>query len=198
MTTTRDGAGEDWDETDEIALDRPPAGNRHLLLGGAAGGFALALGGHFLPTTIEETEAREGALGGALGGRRGKNRRGRDKRKRRGHGDRKNRGKDQDQDKPPGDELEYKGIEFRFEVTGGRSVDINAFDFQELFPFSGWLPGNVKRIYAPGSSGTAHTVDRRAALRIEAPLDQGRQSPCSLSESGGAFRAWRRFQQGNI
>ena len=60
---------------------------RHLVR--TAGGLVLAAAGLFLPDWLEETDAREGANGGALGGRRGHNRRGRHQR--RTHGDRKNR-----------------------------------------------------------------------------------------------------------
>ena len=59
---------------------------------GAAGGFAVAASGLLLPDwLVEETAAREGAYGGQLGGRRGKDHRGGDKAKRRGHGGKKNK-----------------------------------------------------------------------------------------------------------
>lgn len=74
---------------------------RRAVLSGAMAGFVLTSGGLFLPDDGEETEAREGALDGQLGGRHGKNHRGRDKGKRhdngdkgkrRDHGDRKDGG----------------------------------------------------------------------------------------------------------
>jgi hypothetical protein len=63
--------------------------SRRRLLGAAAGGFALAASGMLLPDRlVEEAEARPGgAYGGQLGGRRGKNHRGRDKSRRRGRSD---------------------------------------------------------------------------------------------------------------
>jgi hypothetical protein len=77
--------------------------NRRALLRLATGGFALAASGLLLPGWLaEEAEAREGAYGGELGGRRGKDRRGRHRR--RTHGDKKgknDRNKRKD-DRPPG------------------------------------------------------------------------------------------------
>lgn len=49
----------------------------------AAGGFVLAAGGLLLPGWLDDAEARDGANGGELGGRHGKNRRGVDKARRR-------------------------------------------------------------------------------------------------------------------
>jgi hypothetical protein len=66
-----------WD--DDRAEHRNPtdAFNRRHLLGAAASGFALAASGLLLPERlIEEAAAREGANGGAMGGRHGKDRRG--------------------------------------------------------------------------------------------------------------------------
>jgi hypothetical protein len=56
----------------------------------AAGAFALGVAGLYLPALVDDAAAREGALGGQLGGRRGKDRRGRDKPKRRDRGNGKN------------------------------------------------------------------------------------------------------------
>jgi len=77
MSSTREGHGQDWDGIAEDARDLPNAGSRRLLLGAAAGGFALAANGLFLPERLEGVDAREGALGAARGGRRGKNHKGR-------------------------------------------------------------------------------------------------------------------------
>ena len=68
------------------------AGTRRALFS-AASGFALAASGLLLPRWLESAEARDGALHGAKGGRRGKNHRGRHKK--RTHGDRKSRKNDQ-------------------------------------------------------------------------------------------------------
>lgn len=77
---------EDEDGTLERERAAESTWSRRTLLGAAAGGFALAASGLFLPDWLPEAEAREGAYGGVLGGRHGKNRRGRDQRKRRTHG----------------------------------------------------------------------------------------------------------------
>lgn len=69
---------------------------RRHLLHVAASGFALATSGLFLPDGQEEADAREGALDGASGGRRGKDHKGRHGHKKQTHGDKKNKGKDQD------------------------------------------------------------------------------------------------------
>ncbi|MFN8593704.1 MAG: hypothetical protein U0031_19760 [Thermomicrobiales bacterium] len=53
--------------------------NRRGLLGDAVGGLVLAASGLFVPQWLEESEAREGAFGGRLGGRHGRNRRGRNR-----------------------------------------------------------------------------------------------------------------------
>ena len=104
MNTTSDSRGQDWDHSAEGAREVPAVGRRRLLLGGAAGGVALAASGLFLPAWLAETEAREGALGGTRGGRHGKNHRGRHKQ--RSHGDKK--------DKPNGrDDAPGGGAPFR-------------------------------------------------------------------------------------
>ena len=54
----------------------PSVANRRGLIQAAAGGLVLAASGLLLPARLAETDAREGALGGVKGGRRGKNRRG--------------------------------------------------------------------------------------------------------------------------
>lgn len=81
-----------WDEPEADAIEVAPAGSRRLLLAGA-GGLMLAASALILPDWLEEAEAREGALDGARGGRRGKDHRGRNRRKRRTHGDKKDRDK---------------------------------------------------------------------------------------------------------
>lgn len=68
--------------------------SRRLLLGGATSGLVLTAAGLLLPAWVLEADAREGALGGAKGGRHGKNRRGRDKKRRHDHKNNKKKGKD--------------------------------------------------------------------------------------------------------
>jgi hypothetical protein len=105
---------------------------RELL--GAVGGFALAASGLFLPAAAAEKAAREGANGGALGGRRGKNRRGRAKHqrqrtnnKRQGHGKEKENGAGR---------LPWQERGIAFHVTSyGANLDIQ---FWRLFPGTAW------------------------------------------------------------
>jgi hypothetical protein len=91
------------DERNDLATQTPPETTRRRLLRAATGGFALAACGLLLPAGPGETDAREGALGGAMGGRHGKDRRGRHRRRthgdQKGQKDDKNKGKD---DRPPG------------------------------------------------------------------------------------------------
>jgi hypothetical protein len=74
-------------EHDVLALSTD-ATTRREVLRASLGGVALAASGLFLPQGLKEVAAREGAMGGLLGGRHGTNQRGRDPR--RGHGKRKN------------------------------------------------------------------------------------------------------------
>ena len=78
--------------------------SRRAILSGAAAGFVLAASGLFLPEWLEEADAREGALGGELGGRHGKNRRGADTAKRRTRARRRDDRRDDEkrEEKPPG------------------------------------------------------------------------------------------------
>jgi hypothetical protein len=75
------------DERDDETNTNTGTTRRHLL--SAAGGFALATSGLFLPDGFGEAEARDGALGGTKGGRRGRDHRGRDKRRK--HKDKRHR-----------------------------------------------------------------------------------------------------------
>ncbi len=83
-------------------MSEQPNVSRRTILSGAVAGFGLAASGLFLPQTGEEAAAREGALGGAKGGRHGKDHRGRDRHKRRDH-DKKghDKKKDRGNDRPP-------------------------------------------------------------------------------------------------
>ena len=82
----------EWDEAQADAIEVAPAGSRRLILAGA-GGLMLAASALFLPDWLDEAEAREGALDGARGGRRGRDRKGHHQK--RTHGDRKNRNKNE-------------------------------------------------------------------------------------------------------
>lgn len=78
-----------WENSAEGACEEPMV-TRRLLLRAGAGGLMLTASGVLLPDWRQEAEAREGALGGDKGGRRGKDRRGRNNK--RHHGDKKKNG----------------------------------------------------------------------------------------------------------
>ncbi len=86
MNSTSEVQWQEWDESAADAIEAAPGGSRRRLLAGA-GGLVLAASGRSLPEWREEAEARKGTLGGANGGRRGKDHRGRHRK--RNHGDRK-------------------------------------------------------------------------------------------------------------
>lgn len=102
-------------------------GNRRGLLAAAAGSFALAASGLFLPQWLEEAAARPGAAGGELGGRRGKDQKGRDKKRDRGK--KRDKHDDNDKQKAPGCPWP-KGIRFEF-AAGGISKSVKV-DFYKL------------------------------------------------------------------
>jgi hypothetical protein len=91
------------DTSEHQVLANPPAsGTRRALLRASLDGFALAASGIFLPTgDAHDAAAREGAYGGRLGGRHGKDRRGRDPRKRRDKDTRRGKKNDRQNDDPP-------------------------------------------------------------------------------------------------
>lgn len=71
------------DEAESEAAMGGAGVSRRTMLGTAVRGFALAASGLFVPRWLEEPEAKSGTYGGRLGGRRGKNRRGRSQAQRR-------------------------------------------------------------------------------------------------------------------
>ncbi len=74
-------------ERSDHFMQNDKATTRRHFLRAAMGGFTLAASGLFLPRGLEQAVAREGANDGQLGGRHGKDRKGRHRR--RTHGDRK-------------------------------------------------------------------------------------------------------------
>lgn len=95
------------------------------------GGFALSASGLFLPASREQTEARDGAAGGQLGGRHGKDHRGR-------NGDRHRHRRDRDKDPdrhPPKGILDNEGvlnIEFIFvnnNVAGTGPIGVTCYSY---------------------------------------------------------------------
>jgi hypothetical protein len=88
------------DDGTQMRADSTMGTTRRDMLIAVVAGFGLSTAGLFVPAWLEEAAAWEGADGGKLGGRRGQNRRGRDKR--RNHGDRKHRQKGKDNNHAPG------------------------------------------------------------------------------------------------
>lgn len=82
-----------------------PSLKRRRLLQAITGGALLAASGLVLPAWLEEVEAREGSLDGAKGGRRRKDRKGRQRQ--RTHGDKKDEGK-RGQDAPKGQDSAFR------------------------------------------------------------------------------------------
>lgn len=126
--------------------------NRRTLLRGAVAGFVLTAGGLYLPATDDEVAARDGAYGGQLGGRRGPDRRGRDKRQRR----RKNK---QDGDAPrDGD----RWRDVALFVHNYRAADVAVRQWKTIGvdeiirwgPKTGWLT-----IAAKPAAGREHFID---------------------------------------
>jgi hypothetical protein len=83
---------------EDLDADQTTGLNRRRLIGAAVTSFVAGANGLLLPGWLGEAEAREGAFGGAMGGR-GKNRR---RHKRRSAGDEKDKDKQKDRDKPRG------------------------------------------------------------------------------------------------
>jgi hypothetical protein len=119
--------GKDGSEMSENA-----AMSRRKIVRAAAGAMTLAASGLYLPAEMEEAEAREGALDGALGGRRRQHQRGRPRRH--DPGDRKRKRKQDNEPAPPG-----KGVLKNIQV---RVMNLSAN------PFSFLLINDVVRIPA--------------------------------------------------
>lgn len=153
---------EDEREDDEAsALAEAGSGHhRRSLLRAAAGGLVLAASGLSLPDQLAETEAREGALDGAKGGRRGKNRRGRHRK--RTNGDK--RDKNRSQDTPRGTILDV--IKFSVEFAGPRPVKIDRYDRRPSDSGDRWVLKESKTV-APGTSATFSSFASRSALWID-------------------------------
>jgi hypothetical protein len=101
---------------------------RRQLLRAATGGFALTASGLFLPEGLAETAAREGALGGDKGGRRGNDQKGRHRH--RSHGDKKDKkGRKDEGQRPDGPPPQGHGPFRATAVTvEGRWRDIEDID----------------------------------------------------------------------
>lgn len=113
---------------------------RTLMAAGA--GWALGAAGLYLPESMNEAEAREGALGGAKGGRHGKNHRGRDKRR----GDDDNEKRDKARDEGFG----LKNVMLTFSNEAGRALKVKVVAWNNKeYPSEYVEPGSPK-IYQSG------------------------------------------------
>ena len=120
------------------------ASSRRHLLRGATSALVLAAAGLYLPGAIGTAEAREGSYGGQLGGRRGKDRRGRERR--RTPGDRKDK-----RENPPRSSSGGRDYGVRVYVLNYRNVPISV---------QGWVSSfnDVSRWSQPDSSWTWATI----------------------------------------
>ena len=154
-------------DADAVPLGPGVSLNRRTLLGTATGGFVLAAGGLLLPERLVAEAAGDDHPVRRIQGRK-EGQRGR-RRLRLAHRREQDRrhGNDKDRDTSPGGDI-YKGITFRFDVSGGRPVFVKIYDYD-----GGWfsLPFDSHQgTFAPGSSHTFQTGDRLAALRIDQNL----------------------------
>ena len=150
--------------------------SRRDIVRAAAGAFTLATSGLFLPEDMVETEAREGAYSGRLGGRHGKNRRGRDTRKRRSHGA-KNDNRGPEPPRPPRGEPTLGVLMY---LRNYRSVPVEveaweaAFDDQSQWsqPSPAWHRSTIAAKPATGlpHSKTFQTDQANVAVRIGTDL----------------------------
>ncbi len=157
----------------EAGIEQEEALNRRHLLGLAGHGFALAASGLLLPAWLQQNaEAREGAANGRLGGRRGKNQRGRDEAKRRKRA--KAREKRKDQPKAPGWSL-IKYVSFRFEPTSAlQDVRIDTYyrikgeldTWSSLKPAQTFTTFASRQTYAPDRYSVAAFIQSRDTTPI--------------------------------
>jgi hypothetical protein len=131
----------------------------------------VATSGLFLREVSETVAAREGALGGAKGGRHGKDHRGRGKRKRRDHGEKKDKGED---DRLPGRGL----FEFRktaLGVGGAGALFTFTFFYRQKTGLDEYGPWILARSETPtGGAGYRYAPDRyRVGVLVSAPAEVG-------------------------
>lgn len=152
----------EWGDMAAEGLVAPTAGSRRRLLSGAAGGLVLATSGLFLPEWLAETEAREGALGGAKGGRRGKDHKGRHKK--RSHGGKKEKG----QDKPRGGSSKKLPIKFLVDLYGEHAPIKADYYSARLRPGlrDVWELKDSKSL-APSAAVSFAAADMKAALWLD-------------------------------
>lgn len=194
MNSTSNAQGEEWDNAAEDGREIPIAHSRRNVVA-AAGSLALAASGLFLPGWLVEAEAREGALGGDKGGRRGKNHRGRHKR--RTHGHKKDNHKGQDKGRG-GDPFKFLPVKFLVNVDGAFPIKTDYYvppynpgrkDFWKLQESKSLAP-SVQGTFAASAINTALWLEDRILVSADA------RYPTVKIGSGGAFWAGEQGWQG--
>jgi hypothetical protein len=148
--------------------------HRRHLLSTSVSRFALGASGLLLPAWLqqEDAEARKGAANGKLGGRRGKNRRGRDAAKRRKRA--KARQQRKDEAKAPGWSL-IKYVSFRFEPTSSlKDLRIDTYyrikgeldTWSSLKPAQTFTNVSSRQTYAPERYSIAALIQSRDTTPI--------------------------------
>ena len=127
------------DNTNQEGVDGAGFSRRGLIQT-AAGGLVLAASGLFLPEWPEAIEAAEGAYGGKLGGRHGKDHRGRHRR--RTHGDKKDKGGNNDH----GPRGSFRGIEWQ----------VNCSEAVGPFLVECWGSGSSRIDFKVGGATVSH------------------------------------------
>jgi hypothetical protein len=157
-------------ELDEHSLDTTDDRglNRRTLWRAAASGFVLAGSGLLLPKwPDDEAVAREGAYGGKIGGRRGKDHRGQDRTRDR-YRHRHDHDKDSDRNRPQGP-LDNEGtlsIQFIFvnnNAVGTDPIDVTCFSYA----WNTTVVGSEDRSVRPESGVGFTTAVRQASLYID-------------------------------
>jgi hypothetical protein len=190
--------GRDDEDTSPIA-DVVSGLSRRGLLSAAVGGFALAASGLFLPETVEETLARKGAYSGKLGGRRKKDRRGRDKN--RDRGEKKDK---PNEDKPRGNIYALDRIKFNVEVAGSRPVKVDHYYLLSTHKGTR-LALSESRTLAPGSSATlsagdlaALWIDNRYWVEAESRFGFGSPATVKMGYNGSIAANPVKWQGGTV
>ncbi len=155
----------DWDSTEK---GERSGWSRRGLAQSAVVAIAAALADQNLLGEIEAVEARAGALGGALGGRRGKDHRGRGHRQRRHRGRRKNRGGGRL------DDLTLPGVALSLYNFRAQSLSVRVWGLANTEPISYEVKQNWQPLAAKQASGPEPSLDFSAnGLQLIAELDTG-------------------------
>ena len=155
----------DWDSTE---IGERAGWSRRVLAQSAVIAIAAALAGQDLIGPIEAVAARPGAFGGALGGRRGKDHRGRGSRQRRHRRRRKNRGGGWLGD------LTLPGVMLSLHNFRAQSLSVRVWGLVNAEPISYEVKRDWQPLAANPSSGPEPSLDfSENGLQLIAELDTG-------------------------